>query len=231
MKTVPHRVLLSAIMIALSNHLLAEDAMPDLTHLHWLGHATFQITGSRNIYIDPYQLSRRDSADIILITHDHRDHLSLPDIDKLRGPQTIVVLPRSVAAPPQLSTRTIAAGETLTLQEVTIEAVPAYNIGKRFHPQERGFLGYIVTVDGCRYYHAGDTDQIPEMAQLRVDVALLPVGGTYTMNAAEAARAAAVIKPRIAIPMHWGTIVGDRTDAELFQKQCPVAVQIMTPER
>jgi L-ascorbate metabolism protein UlaG (beta-lactamase superfamily) len=122
---------------------------------------------------------------------------------------------------------TVRPGDTLTIDGVHIEAVPAYNIGKDFHPKAKGHVGYIIGVAGTKIYHAGDTDNIPEMKQMDVDVALLPVGGTYTMDAAEAAKAAEAVKASVAIPMHWGTIIGDEEDAKAFKAACKVPVVIL----
>ena len=121
-------------------------------------------------------------------------------------------------------------GDSLSVEGIKIEAVPAYNIGKQFHPKTSGWVGYIVTIGGQRIYHPGDTDLIPEMEKIKADVALLPVGGTYTMTAEEAAEAANKIKPRVAVPMHFGTIVGSIKDAEKFKEKCQVPVQILKAE-
>jgi len=151
--------------------------------------------------------------------------------DYRRG-ATIIVAPEACAAKFKGDVRTVKPGDALTIEGVTIEVVPAYNLDKPFHPKESGGVGYIITtVEGTRIYHAGDTDLIPEMDQVRADVALLPVGGTYTMDAVEAARAANKIKPKVAIPMHWGTTVGSRRDAEQFRDLCEVEVKILKPER
>ncbi|MCX5757844.1 MAG: MBL fold metallo-hydrolase, partial [Candidatus Hydrogenedentes bacterium] len=115
------------------------------------------------------------------------------------------------------SKKAIAAGERLTVEGIGIEAVPAYNTNKEFHPKKNGWIGYIVTMNDVRIYHAGDTDHIPEMKSIKADIALLPVSGTYVMTAEEAARAALDINPRIAIPMHYGTIVGQADDAVRFR--------------
>ena len=197
----------------------------------WLGHATFKLKGAKTtIYIDPYQLQGTpELADVICVTHVHHDHLSLKDIEKLLKPETVIVatpdcqgLPGKVIA--------LRPGESAQVGEATVEAVPAYNIGKAFHPQANGWVGYIVTLEGTRYYHAGDTDLIPEMKSCRADVAFLPAGGKYTMTAAEAAEAANTIRPQVAVPMHWGAIIGSENDAEAFRAQCEVPVEILKQE-
>ncbi len=207
------------------------DARTMLRTIRWLGHAGFLLRGRRPIYIDPYKLAGTEAGAGILITHDHDDHCSPDDVKWLREGATVIVCPPSCAGRFQGDVRAVEPGDTLEIRGVGIEVVPAYNIGKDFHPKEAGGVGYIVTLpEGLRIYHAGDTDLIPEMAQIRCDVALLPVGGTYTMNAAEAAQAADLIKPRLAVPMHWGSIVGSRQDAEEFKRLCQVEVRILKAE-
>jgi len=118
-------------------------------------------------------------------------------------------------------------GQKLNIEGLEIEAVPAYNKARAFHPKASNFVGYIISAGGIKIYHAGDTDFIPEMEKLKVDIAMLPVGGTYTMDAQEAALAADSIKPKIAVPMHYGAIVGSTNDADKFKKLCQVEVKIM----
>ncbi|MGQ9516916.1 MAG: MBL fold metallo-hydrolase [Anaerolineae bacterium] len=200
-----------------------------LEKIHWLGHDAFRIDADKVIYIDPYQLEAGEpKADIILITHDHFDHYSPDDVKKLRKAGTTVV---SIAAVTKkvrgAAVETVSPGDKVTVQGVDIEAVPAYNVDKQFHPKSAGHVGFIITVDGVRIYHAGDTDFIPEMANFRVDIALLPVSGTYVMTAEEAVRAAGAIKPKLAIPMHYGAIVGGLSDAQRFAQACPVETVIL----
>lgn len=184
--------------------------------IHWLGHDSFRIDGPPVVYIDPFRLAGSPpKADLILVTHDHFDHLSPDDIAMVRGPRTVVAGPREVAA--KLGgVEVIAAGETRVLAGVTVKALPAYNTNKTFHPRADGKLGFAVTIGGMTVYHAGDTDVIPEMAGLAPDVALLPVSGTYVMTASEAAEAARAIGAKFAVPMHYGSIVGSDADAATF---------------
>jgi len=200
--------------------------------IHWLGHAGFRIDGPPTIYIDPYQLPREaPPADLLLITHDHYDHYSPDDVKKVMHEGTAVITTAEVARKLRGDVQAVKPGDRITAKGVPLEVVPAYNVGKRFHPQRAEHLGFILTVGGQRIYHAGDTDLIPEMDDLEVDIALLPVGGTYTMTAQEAAEAVRRIKPRVAIPMHWGSIVGSVKDAQRFQQLCPPEVKVVILER
>jgi L-ascorbate metabolism protein UlaG (beta-lactamase superfamily) len=195
-------------------------------NVHWLGHDSFVLEGSKVVMIDPFQASGNYKADILLISHEHYDHLSPDDIKKFALPTTKVLAAK--VCEPELSKLALDVAYVLPnsnvqLGGVTVETVPAYNLtkfrepGKVFHPKEDGRLGFIVTLDGVRFYHAGDTDSIPEMKSIKVDVALLPVSGTYVMTAEEAAEAARGMKCRVVVPMHWGSIVGSRVDAEKFK--------------
>jgi len=193
----------------------------DLKKIHWYGHDAFRIEDNgRQIYIDPWQLSSGlPRADVILVTHDHHDHYSEADVRKLSKAETRVVCPPDVAAKAGPAATPISPGEKVTIGDLQIAAVAAYNVSKPFHPRERGWVGYVVTLsDGTTVYHAGDTDATPEMERLKVDVALLPVSGTYVMTAEEAAAAANAMRPGLVIPMHFGTIVGTAKDAERFSR-------------
>jgi len=190
-----------------------------IENIHWLGHDTFKISGEQIIYTDPYQIATKDTADIILITHGHYDHCSLEDVQKLRTKETIVVAPPDCASTLGGAVKKVKPGDSLTLGSVHIQVVPAYNINKQFHPKQNGWVGYVITLGGARIYFAGDTDRIPEMKKLgEIDIALLPVCGVYVMTAKEAAEAALDIQPSLAIPMHYGSIVGSSRDAEEFKK-------------
>ncbi len=185
--------------------------------LHWLGHDCFRVDGPPVVYTDPFQLEGElPPADILLLTHDHFDHLSEPDAAKVMTSATTVIGPAEVAAKATFPVEVIAVGETKTVKGATITAVPAYNTDKAFHPKADGKVGFVFKVGGVTYYHAGDTDVIPEMNGLAPDVALLPVSGTYVMTAEEAATAARAIKPKVVVPMHYGAIVGGEGDARRF---------------
>ncbi|MCD6383064.1 MAG: MBL fold metallo-hydrolase [Thermoplasmata archaeon] len=190
-----------------------------LEKIKWLGHASFVIEGSKRIYIDPWKISYVKPADLILVTHSHYDHLSLDDIRKIRGEGTWVVGPKDVTSQVGGRVKTVKPFDSVVVEGVKIETIPAYNPAKQFHPKANGWVGFIVEIDGMRYYQPGDTDLIDEMRTLKnIDVAVFPVGGKYTMDWKEAAEAAKIIKPKYAIPMHWGEIIGDRRDAERFVK-------------
>ena len=193
-----------------------------LTGLKWFGHASVGIENQKTVVmVDPYRIGSARPARVVLVTHSHFDHLSPEDIGKISTPETIVVAPRECADQLGPSTRLVAPGDTLELNEdVVIEAYPAYNLNKQFHPRDKGWVGYIIEMDERRVYVAGDTDRIAEMVGIRCDVAFLPVGGTFTMSAEEAAEAAQDLNASVAVPIHWGTIVGSRADAERFVSLC-----------
>lgn len=202
-----------------------------LENIHWLGHATVKISGEKVIYFDPWKLGKNaDKADIILITHDHYDHCVPDDVEKIRTENTVIVTTADCAAKLSGQIKTVEAGDRVAVEGVEIETVPAYNVDKDFHPKAKGGVGYVVTVGGSRIYHSGDTDFIPEMEKIQADVILLPVGGTYTMSAEEAAKAANLMRPKVAVPMHYGTIVGSERDAERFKELCDVPVEILKKE-
>jgi L-ascorbate metabolism protein UlaG (beta-lactamase superfamily) len=199
-----------------------------LDKIFWLGHASVRIVGPPVIYVDPWKLADgAPRADLILVTHEHHDHFSPDDINKIAKPSTAYVAPASVAARLSGAVHSVRPGDRLSLQGVDIRAMPAYNIGKPFHPKSAGHVGYVITLAGRSIYIAGDTDKIPEMSDLKVDVAMLPVGGKYTMTAEEAAQAANEIRPGVAVPMHFGTVVGGQADAEQFRRGCKVPVEIL----
>jgi L-ascorbate metabolism protein UlaG (beta-lactamase superfamily) len=202
--------------------------------IEWLGHDSFRITGSKVAYVDPWKLARGASpADVILVTHDHYDHMSKGDIAAISGPQTVVVGPPSVTKQLGGQTITVRAGDTVDANGVIVTAVPAYNVnkfaspGKVFHDKGAGWVGYVFELDDRRIYHAGDTDSIPEMAEIDVDVALLPVSGTYVMTAGEAAEACHVMKASVVIPMHYGEVAGSVDDAQRLSRICRYPVEIL----
>jgi len=198
-----------------------------IENIHWLGHDSFRIDAEKTIYLDPWKLKTKvPPADLVLITHEHSDHCSPDDVSKIAGPETVILT--NAASAEKLKrqkgqVRVVKPGDRLSVKDIQVEAVPAYNLnkfrspGNPFHPQEAEHVGFIVTVGDQRIYHAGDTDNITEMSDFEVDIALLPVSGTYVMTAEEAAEAARRIGPKVTIPMHYGAgVVGTRADAERF---------------
>jgi L-ascorbate metabolism protein UlaG (beta-lactamase superfamily) len=196
-------------------------------NVHWLGHDSFVLAGSKTVIIDPFKAQGNFKADLLLISHEHSDHLSEDDIKRFTSPSTTIVAPKvceeALKKFPN-EKKLVTPGTKIELRGVTLETVPAYNLnkfrepGKVFHPRQDGRVGYVVTLDKVRFYHAGDSDATPEMKALDVDVAFLPVSGTYVMTATEAAEAAKAMKLKVAVPMHWGAIVGSKADAESFKK-------------
>jgi len=208
----------------------------------WLGHDGFRIQNGHVVYIDPFQIQDGGpKADIVLVSHEHFDHLNIDDLKKVVSPNTTIVAhAQSKAELSKLKvkeTKIVKPGDKIKIGELDVEAVPAYNLnkfrepGKVFHPKEDGKLGFILTMKGVRIYHTGDSDHIPEMKGLRPDIALVPVSGTYVMTSQEAVKAVEAIDPKVVIPMHYGAIVGDQKDAENLKKQVKCEVKILEKER
>ena len=196
-----------------------------LENIEVLCHSSIKINKGKVIYIDPFKINKDyKDADIIFITHDHYDHYSEEDIDKIKKENTIIV------APEELITKllnkgfqkdciiTVKPNKKYQVEGIEFETIPAYNINKQFHPKENEWVGYIIKLNGIKYYIAGDTDITEENKKVKCDVAFVPVGGTYTMDAKEAATLVNEIKPKIAVPIHYGSIVGTKEDAINFSK-------------
>ena len=194
--------------------------------IYWLGHSSIRIEGEQVVYIDPWKVGGEPKADLILVSHGHHDHFSPIDIGKLQKENTIVVGPPDCMTRLAGNVRPMQPGGTVTIGDIKIEAVPSYTPQKPFHPRANQWLGFILEMAGMRIYYAGDTDFIPEMKDIRADIVILPVGGTYTMTAEEAAQAVELIQPQLAIPIHCGDIVGVMDDAERFKKLSGVPVEI-----
>ena len=189
----------------------------------WTGHAGFKITyESKKIYIDPYKLSKEhenvSDADVVLITHNHFDHLSIEDLKNIVNETTVIVSAHECLS--QLKSLNVKESigidprNSVRVNDLKIETVPAYNVDKEFHPKNDKKIGFIVEFGNDRLYHIGDSDIIPEMKDTNSNIALVPVSGTYVMTAEEASKAInELINPKIAIPMHYGTIVGNKEDA------------------
>lgn len=192
----------------------------------WLGHDGFKFEfDGKILYIDPYEMHETDKADIILITHGHYDHCSIADLKKLTKEDTLIVTTPDNTS--KLSGKVhggtlklVRPGDKFNEKGVAVKTVPAYNKDKPFHPKANEWVGYIFTIKGITFYHAGDTDYISEMEDISCDVAFLPISGTYVMNVEEAVAAAKKIMPKLAIPMHYGKIIGTKSDAERFRELC-----------
>ena len=205
----------------------------DDIEINWLGHAGFLIKNSKTIYVDPYNISPNlPKADLILITHSHYDHCSFADINKVVQNGTKIVVTADCQSKitrfeVPIEIEVIEPGQELVLGDTKISALHSYNTDKHFHPKDEGWVGYLIKINGVLIYHAGDTDQISEMQKLtgykqkdKKFVALLPIGGRFTMSAEEAVQAAKLIRPSLAIPMHYGGIVGTEDDAKEFCEMC-----------
>lgn len=196
-----------------------------LEDIEVLYHSSIRINKGKLIYIDPYHIEKNyNDADMIFITHDHYDHYSEEDIDKVRKNNTIFIVPENLLN--KLIKKgindeniiTLDPGDAENIDGIKVEAIHSYNMDKPFHPKENNWLGYVIEIDGVRYYIAGDTDITEENKKIKCDVAFVPVGGTYTMNFSEAAQLVNIIKPKIAVPIHYGSIVGTKQDATDFIK-------------
>jgi len=198
--------------------------------IQWLGHASFKICHEDTvIYIDPWKLKESPGdATLVFVSHSHHDHYSPEDIAKVSGQNTKLIASADVVAKEKAG-EAIMPGLMIELEGIRVRGLAAYNLDKAFHPKANNWVGFIIEIGSKRIYYAGDTDLTEEMKALKdIDIALLPVGGTYTMNAEEAAEATRHIKPKQAIPYHWGDIVGSRSDAEQFAELADCEVKILT---
>jgi L-ascorbate metabolism protein UlaG (beta-lactamase superfamily) len=190
-----------------------------------LCHSSIKISKGKTIYIDPFNIDKNyNDADLIFITHDHYDHYSEEDIDKIKKDNTIIISPKGLYQKiidygfKENFIISVEPNESKVISNIKFETIPAYNINKQFHPKANNWLGYIIEINDIRYYIAGDTDLTEENQKVKCDVAFVPVGGTYTMNYKEAAQLINKITPKIAIPIHYGSIVGTTQDATNFIK-------------
>ena len=222
-------VVVACIFITAGISMAAQKGAKAMTKdIHWLGHDTFKIIGEKTVYTDPFKIKKKDVADLILISHAHYDHCSPEDVAKLQGPNTVIVTPAECAEKLSGKVTIVKPGDTITAAGVEIRVVPAYNTNKQFHTKDKGWVGYIFKVNGKTFYIAGDTDRIPEMKTFQnIDVAMLPVSGTYVMTAEEAAAAALDIKPKVAVPMHYNSIVGTKKDAETFAEKLKGKIDVV----
>lgn len=222
-----------------------------LERFTWYKQSAYRWRGDKLVvYIDPWGLTGDlPEADIILITHYHFDHFSPDgaykdpnksfapkgegDLPKITGKKTVIVAPRDVAAELSGNVKAVSPGQRLEAAGVRIETVPAYNtVEERLeaHPQRNGWVGYVLELGGTTYYHAGDTDHLPDLDKVKADVSFVPVGGTFTMDATEAAGLVKRQRPKLAVPMHYGYVVGSPSEGERFKREAsPIEVQLLKP--
>ena len=186
------------------------------------------------IYLDPLGIEGNpQDADLILVTHSHYDHFSPADIAKIRKDSTKLVVPSSMKGDmeknriPMQNYLSMEAGDMVSAAGIYIKAVPAYNKLKPFHPRRNGWIGYVLTVVGTGIYVAGDTDALKENTSIDCDIAMVPIGGTYTMNPREAAAFINSLKPAIVIPTHYGSIVGKPADVDEFERHVDPAIEVI----
>lgn len=206
-----------------------------LERFTWFRQSAFRWQGDDfTVYIDPWGTTGDFPADLVLITHAHFDHFQIEEIERLRKAETKIVAPADVAKEISGEVTAVAPGDTLEVAGVKLQAVPAFNIAPDRldkHPKANNWVGYVLELGGSTYYHAGDTDHLPELDSLSTDVAFVPIGGTYTMDAREAGGLVRAISPQVAVPMHFGFVVGSPTDAETFREEAaPVRVEVLAPE-
>ena len=191
----------------------------DLNNISINCQSSIKISDGLTIYFDPYDIKEKiNNADYIFITHSHWDHFDLDSINNLVNEKTIIIGPSNVIEKLNSNYKTLEVKpeNIYNLNNISFMTVPAYNIDKEYHPKDAGYVGYIVTLNNTTYYIAGDTDVLDELKVIKADVIFLPVGGTYTMTKEEAVELANTIKPKYAIPIHYGLAVGDELDAKYF---------------
>ena len=203
-----------------------------LENIEVLYHSSIRIEKEKIIYIDPYKINKNyNDADIIFVTHDHYDHYSEEDLDKVKKENTVIVVPEGLLTKlinkgiKQENIITVKPNNKYEVEGIKIETIPAYNIEKQFHPKANNWVGYIIDMNGIKYYIAGDTDITEENKKVKCDVAFVPVGGTYTMDYREAAALVNEIKSKIAVPIHYGSVVGTVEDANQFIKLLDKEIQ------
>ena len=204
-----------------------------LESIEVLCHSCIKFNKGEVIYFDPFKIEKNyNDADVIFITHDHYDHYSEEDIDKVIKEETIIV------APEDLLTKLLKKGferdnivlvtpnQKYTVKGIEFQTIPAYNVNKQFHPKANEWVGYVLKIEGVTYYIAGDTDITEENKKVKCDVAFVPVGGTFTMDYKEAAELINEIKPKIAVPTHYGSIVGEKSDGISFSKLVSPEIEV-----
>jgi L-ascorbate metabolism protein UlaG (beta-lactamase superfamily) len=224
------RIIVLSSIVALAAANAAAFGPGELSRMvQWYGQSSLRVElGGKLVWLDPVKVPVTEKADLILVTHDHGDHYSPADIKKLSGPSTIVLVGFDGSGFDR-----IRPGDKKNFGELSIEAVPAYNIVKtQFHPKSAGYCGFILSGGGLRFYDAGDTERIPEMKGISCNVVFLPLGQTYTMGSvAEAAQAALDVKAAIAVPIHFGLYEGSEADAAEFARLLKGKVEVVRLER
>ncbi len=182
------------------------------------------------IHVDPLGLTEDSAADLVLLTHPHYDNFSEADIARVRTSDTVVIAPATMKKLLADADHFMRPGDMLQLDGFDVLAVPAHNVDKKFHTADHGWLGYVFTVEGTTFYHAGDTDFLPSMSEIRCDVAFLPCGGHYTMGVEDAARAGEACGAEIIVPIHWGEPHGTREEVGQLEKLFSREVGILERE-
>jgi L-ascorbate metabolism protein UlaG (beta-lactamase superfamily) len=201
-----------------------------LERIEWLGHASFRIMGAPLIYIDPWRITRPDhSADVILISHDHFDHCSPADVEKVRGAQSVIITNRPTAT--HFEGATIARPwQVFNVGRASIRTVPAYNDQ---HPPSFECLGFVISLDHYDLYYVGDSGVIPEMEKLHPDIVIVPIGGSHSMTINDAVKAVRQLRPRYVIPSHWGSPSegGTRLDAQTLAQEVGSLAEVIIPQQ
>lgn len=198
-----------------------------LKNIEWLGHSTIKINNQNQvIYIDPYNIKQDyNNADIIFITHSHYDHFSEDDIRKVQKEETVIIITEDLYQKVldlgfiKGNIFVVRPNESYKVHNIKFDTIPSYNVNKKFHQKENNWVGYVIDINGVKYYIAGDTDINDENKMVKCDVAFLPVGGTYTMDFEEAANLANIIEPKLVVPIHYGSLVGTLEDAKNFKQE------------
>lgn len=194
--------------------------------------SSIKITGEKIIYFDPLKVEESHDADLILITHTHWDHFSKEDILKIKKETTKIIAPKDSKEEiltlgfTESNIYIVEPDEEFSLHGILIKTVPAYNKSKTFHPKENKWLGYVVKIEDTIYYVMGDTDALEENKNITCDVLCIPIGGTYTMNATEAAEFTNILNPKKVIPIHYGLVVGTKDDLDTFKQLLNKKIEI-----
>ena len=204
----------------------------DISKITVNAQSSIMIDIGKKIYFDPYDIDEATyDADYIFLTHDHYEHMSIPDIHKILNVETTFVLPVALESLLRRSTtigaiKRVIPGQEYETNDFTFKTIPSYNITKPFHPKSAGYVGYVINIEGTTIYIPGDTDATKEAEEVKCDIAIVPVGGKFTMDYIEAAELVNKIKPKYAIPTHYGTIVGEKTDGDSFKKLVDKDIQV-----